>query len=166
MIKLILSNVLVRKLIKFGIVGGTSFLVSYLFFLGCCQYHFHFVDNDMNYVALMVYATLGDAVGLFVGFRLNKQWTFRHQAKSEQRYFGRYLLVYLVTFFINKGILLLVVEYLRIIPDDIRLYSAPIIATAISAMLNFIGTNHIVFKLADEDEGSGLSDGNDVIDVD
>jgi putative flippase GtrA len=147
MIKVILGNSLVRRMIKFGIVGGLAFAASYLTYFGFCQYHLTKAPDVKQYY--LIYKTLGDIVGLIVGFYINKYWTFRHEKRPDQNYFGKYFGVYLVTFFIGLGVIFIIIEYMPFVPY--RLYVAPLVATGVGAILNFIGTNNLVFKVADKE---------------
>lgn len=143
MIKNLIRNQLVRKAIKFGLVGGTAFVVSYLTYVALCKYHL-LQWGSIEKKNYLFYSAIGDIAGLLVGYVLNKKWTFRHHTQEEEKYFLRYFTVYAFTFVINKLILMLVIEYFTFVPH--RLYVAPILATAVSAALNFIGTNVFVFK--------------------
>lgn len=149
MIKVILGNVLLRKLIKFSITGGAAFGVSYLIYV-------YLVNRELKASGTaddvyLIYKTLGDIAGLMVSFLVNKYWTFRHQRQQGKKYFTGYFMVYFITFFLNIGITKVIVDYLTFLPD-LRLYFAPIISTGICAVINFLATNNLVFKVAVEDE--------------
>ncbi|MBI3234167.1 MAG: GtrA family protein, partial [Bacteroidetes bacterium] len=82
---------LLKKLIKFGLVGFTAAVISILIhWLIILQY------PQMNLVG----KAIGSIVGFFVGYALNRIWTYVDRTDDDQKYLGKYFIVYLVTFFI------------------------------------------------------------------
>src|ERR1043166_1534201 len=82
---------MMRKFIKFGIVGSTSALVSLaVFWLIILQYP-----------ALILFSkAVGYVMGFFVGFTLNKFWTYIDQTEDGEKYLLKYIVVYAATFLI------------------------------------------------------------------
>ncbi len=154
MIRIILQNKLVRKLIKFGIVGAASFVAGYITYAVLCELHLMVYHDVKKYY--LIYQVVGSIVGLFVSYAVNKNWTFRHQTQKKKSYFGRFALVYAIGFLINIALVYYFVDIADYLPAYLhknRLFVAPIFATVISSGVNFLASNKLVFKVEDvEDE--------------
>lgn len=145
-----------RKFIKFGIVGATSAGVS----LGV------FWIISMQYPAMnLVSKAIGYVMGFFVGFTLNKFWTYIDQTEEDEKYLLKYVMVYGVTFvvyllinfvfdhFVHPNLWFMhVAENLSL--NSVAVYleqNGPlvsnILAIFINIFLNFFGTNKLVFKV-------------------
>ena len=150
-----------KKFIKFGIVGTSSTAVSLLvFWLLTLQF------PALN----LLTKAAGWIMGFFVGFTLNKFWTYVDQTDDGEKYLIKYIAVYAVTFFIYLGFNLLCDHYLFpniYIADILESFgwlesaswvdnNGPFISNVISillnVMLNFIGTNFLVFKVPEPNE--------------
>jgi putative flippase GtrA len=104
-------------------------------------------DKLLNLLpAYIVFSMIGDTAGFLFGFFSNKSWTFRHQTAEQSSYFTKYLAVYAVTFVIGQMILYAMVHFGSHIPLVRDPYIAKIASAAICAVLNFLGTNYLVFK--------------------
>lgn len=86
MIRIILQNKLVRKLIKFGIVGAASFVAGYITYAVLCELHLMVYHDVKKYY--LIYQVVGSIVGLFVSYAVNKNWTFRHQTQKKKVILG------------------------------------------------------------------------------
>jgi len=74
----------IRKFLKFGIVGATRAGVS----LGV------FWLISLQYPALnLVSKAIGYIMGFFVGFTLNKFWTYIDQTEEDEKYLLKYIMV-------------------------------------------------------------------------
>src|SRR5688572_6942295 len=124
MIKRIKNNPLTKKIMKFGVVGGICTMLSYGIFLLLSEV-FH-----MNYLVAQVISYLA---GLVLGFVLNRNWTFSSHLEEDEKYFTRYLLVYLVSLGLSNVFLWLLVENL-----NFESWFANILATVLSTATNFI----------------------------
>lgn len=150
-----------KKFIKFGIVGTSSTAVSLLVFWLL----------SLQFPALnLLTKAAGWIMGFFVGFTLNKFWTYVDQTDDGEKYLIKYIAVYAVTFFIYLGFNLLCDHYLFpniYIADILESFgwlesaswvdnNGPFISNVISillnVMLNFIGTNFLVFKVPEPNE--------------
>lgn len=150
-----------KKFIKFGIVGTSSTVVSLLVFWLL----------SLQFPALnLLTKAAGWIMGFFVGFTLNKFWTYVDQTDDGEKYLIKYIAVYAVTFFIYLGFNLLCDHYIfpniyiaNILESLGWLQSAewtnnngPLVSNVISillnVMLNFIGTNFLVFKVPEPNE--------------
>jgi len=145
-----------RKFIKFGIVGATSAAVS----LGV------FWLISLQYPALnLLSKAIGYVMGFFVGFTLNKFWTYIDQTEEDEKYLLKYILVYAITFLVY---LLVNVVFDHMVHPNLwfsQLASnlnfcflasylenngplvSNILAIFINIFLNFFGTNKLVFKV-------------------
>ena len=82
---------LLHKFLKFGFVGVLSTLVSlFVFWMIMLQYpQYNLLSKAIGYI-----------MGFFVGFTLNKLWTYVDHAEEGETYLLRYMIVYAVTFFV------------------------------------------------------------------
>ncbi|MFZ4797883.1 MAG: GtrA family protein [Bacteroidia bacterium] len=150
-----------KKFIKFGIVGTSSTAVSLLVFWLL----------SLQFPALnLLTKAAGWIMGFFVGFTLNKFWTYVDQTDDGEKYLIKYIAVYAVTFFIYLGFNVLCDHYLfpniyiaNVLESFDWIQSAswidnngPFISNVISILLNvilnFIGTNFLVFKVPEPNE--------------
>ena len=148
-----------KKFIKFGIVGATSASVS----LGV----FWLLVNQFPALNLLSKA-IGYIMGFFVGFTLNKFWTYIDQTEDE-KYLLKYILVYAVTFVIYLALnfvfdhFLHPNEWFAVLTQGMfenRLSSwlnangplvSNVLAIFINIFLNFFGTNKLVFRVPEPD---------------
>jgi putative flippase GtrA len=145
-----------KKFIKFGIVGTSSTMVSLLVFWLL----------SLQFPALnLLTKAAGWIMGFFVGFTLNKFWTYVDQTDDGEKYLIKYIAVYAITFFIYLGFNFLCDHY--IFPNVYMAdffksmewlktsewlnnngpFVSNIISILLNVMLNFIGTNFLVFKV-------------------
>ena len=150
----------IRKFLKFGIVGATSAGVS----LGV------FWLISLQYPALnLMSKAIGYVMGFFVGFTLNKFWTYIDQTEEDEKYLLKYVMVYGITFVVYLLVNFVFDHILQ--PnqwfasmatqmefDFIATYlteNGPlvsnILAIFINIFLNFFGTNKLVFKVPEPD---------------
>ncbi len=151
---------MMRKFLKFGIVGATSAAVSLgVFWLIVSQY------PALNLVS----KAIGYIMGFFVGFTLNKFWTYIDQTEDGEKYLLKYIIVYASTFIIyllvNFGFdhwlmpnLWLAELALNAQQPEIAAWltvNGPLVSNVLSifinVFLNFFGTNFLVFKVPEPD---------------
>ena len=77
-----------------------------------------------------------------IGF-YNKNFTFKSNTKSPFK-FILFLILYLATLSVNVSLNEIILSYIG--KSDMSLFIAFLIATAMSATINFLGMKHIVFK--------------------
>ena len=149
-----------RKYIKFGIVGATSASVSLgVFWLLLNQY------PSLNLLS----KAIGYIMGFFVGFTLNKFWTYIDQTDEDEKYLLKYILVYAVTFVIYLALNFVFDHFLHpnewianlmgsILENKISIWMlengplvSNVLAIFINIFLNFFGTNKLVFKVPEPD---------------
>ncbi len=150
-----------HKLTKFGIVGVISTLASLLvFWLITLQY------PQYNLLA----KAIGYLMGFFVGFTLNKLWTYVDRTEDGEKYLLKYIIVYGITFFVYLGFNFLCDHYihpevyivswvgglLSELSKEFIMQNATLISNLLSIIvnvgMNFLGTNFLVFKVPSPDE--------------
>jgi putative flippase GtrA len=149
------NNPRLLKLFRFCVVGGTAFILSILVF-NLLKNGIEFFDKYLGIASI-----IGDLCGLVYGFYVNKHWTYSNQKREGEKYFVRYMTLYATTIFLNwvffKFFLWALSRYSLMIPtldQNIRDNIAKISATAITTVLNFAGTNYIIFKRIQEEEST------------
>ncbi|HLP32729.1 MAG TPA: GtrA family protein [Bacteroidia bacterium] len=146
-----IQNRRLKKLIKFGVVGATAFMASYLMYILLCKSFLSF-GHQLDEIFLSVlpfyilFSVVGDITGIAVGYPINKKWTFKTQVDHSRNYFIGYAMVYVFSFLLNQFILYALVEWCRAYPYISDPFISKIIATGFSASTNFAGTNFLVFQ--------------------
>jgi putative flippase GtrA len=149
-----------RKFLKFGIVGATSAGVS----LGV------FWLISLQYPALnLVSKAIGYIMGFFVGFTLNKFWTYIDQTEEDEKYLLKYVMVYGITFVVYLLVNFVMDHFIHPnewfanlagqlnLPSisDWLMLNGPLVSNVlaifINIFLNFFGTNKLVFKVPEPD---------------
>lgn len=147
-----------HRFAKFGIVGVISTLASlFVFWLITLQY------PQYNLPA----KAIGYIMGFFVGFSLNKLWTYVDQTEDGERYLLKYIIVYGITFFVFLGFNFICDHYIHpeifvtqllspFLSDSwtaFLLSNGPlvsnILAIGLNVGMNFLGTNFLVFRVPD-----------------
>jgi putative flippase GtrA len=146
------NNRRLLKLFRFCVVGGSAFLVSMLIFNVLKNFIYFFS------VHFVIASVIGDLSGLIYGFYINKHWTYSAQKKEEERYFFKYLTLYTFTIILNSLLLKTFIWVLtnytifdESISQNIKENIAKIGATGITTLLNFIGTNYVIFVRDESD---------------
>jgi putative flippase GtrA len=126
----------VRRATRFGIVGVANTAIDFIIFTTLVHF-FQLPYLWANVVAFSV-ASLNSYI-------VNRRWTFRSSARDIHREALQYIVVLTIGFFINEGVLYLVVE---------KTSAAPLIgklmATGISLIWNFLANRFWTFKGAVE----------------
>lgn len=151
---------LMRKFLKFGIVGTISTLVSLAaFWLMNLQFpQYNLLSKAIGYI-----------LGFFVGFGLNKFWTYIDQTDDDEKYLVKYIMVYGITFVIYLVFNFVCDHYaypnlwMAHIVEPMGYmraaawmeHNGPLISNMLSIVLNvflnFFGTNFLVFRVPDPD---------------
>jgi len=152
---------LIHKFIKFGFVGCVSTVASlFVFWLIALQFpQFNLLSKAIGYI-----------MGFFVGFTLNKFWTYVDQTEDGEKYLLKYVVVYGITFFVYLAFNYVCDHFWH--PE---VYIAPLVknagfneagewllqngtftsnvlSIALNVVLNFLGTNFLVFKVPAPEE--------------
>ena len=120
------------QLRRFLIVGSTTVLVDFGFYTLCLALG----------MAIDPAKGLGFIAGTFFAYLANRFWTF--EASAVRGRLLRFLVLYLTTLVINVGVNAAVVAVAGTSP--IGLGFAFVVATGVSASLNFIGMKFIGFR--------------------
>lgn len=150
-----------HKFLKFGVVGVISTLASlFVFWLITIQY------PQYNLPA----KAIGYLMGFFVGFTLNKLWTYVDRTGDGERYLLKYIIVYAITFFFYLGFNFICDHYIHpevyitawfgsLIPASLAdfmlangTFVSNILSIGVNVALNFLGTNFLVFRVPNPDE--------------
>jgi putative flippase GtrA len=145
-----------KQLTKFAIAGFTAVFCDLLVYYILSS----FLPTDLS-------KALGFISGTFVTYNINKFWTWRQNDRNTRRLMN-FLLLYAVSMVVNVAInsyaLGLIPDYeillqLRFTMDDITplatfkadKFTAFVIATVFSSIVNFLGQKYWVFKEVNED---------------
>ena len=123
-----------QHLPKFLIVGVIGTVINYLVF-----YLIYSIWN-VNYILACI---VGYISGLFLGFYLNKEWTFKRNDHvfSGKSLVLRYICLYGFTLVIAVLVLYLIVEIANVNP-----LFGYIVSIFCSTVLNFYGLKYVVFR--------------------
>ena len=123
-----------RELVIFLIVGASTVLVDFMTYRGLIQFQVMEVD--------MAKAT-GFLVGTLFAYFANRFWTFGHKLHAPGSAW-RFLVLYASTLGAN---VLINAFSLKLLADTAAAFQlAFLLATGVSACLNFLGMKFIVFK--------------------
>ena len=120
------------QLRRFLVVGSTTVLVDFGFYTLCLALS----------MAIDPAKALGFVAGTFFAYLANRYWTF--EASAVRGRLLRFLLLYLTTLAINVGVNAAVVAFVG--TSSMALGFAFVVATGVSASLNFVGMKFIVFR--------------------
>lgn len=146
---------------KFGFVGVASTIASLMvFWLITLQF------PQYNLIA----KAIGYIMGFFVGFALNKLWTYVDQAEDGEKYLLKYVVVYAFTFFVYLVFNYACDHYIhpeRYIGPVVEWFGfteigawllvngtfvSNVLSIGINVVINFLGTNYLVFKVPSPQE--------------
>lgn len=122
-----------KHLILFLIIGIITVAIDYLVYI----YLFH------NFFRNSISKSIGFLSGTLFSFYANKKYNYKIEGKTF-RYLSNYLLLYFGTMtlnvFVNKYLLIILSNHFY------RIQISFLIATTISASINYLGMNFLVFK--------------------
>ncbi len=125
-----------RELGIFLIVGSMAVMVDYLTYRSLVW---------TQWLGIDVAKAVGFITGTVFAYFANRFWTFGHKSHAAGSVW-RFALLYTVTLLANVGINALVLTGLAEIPAAVQI--AFLIATGVSAAMNFIGLKWFAFKAA------------------
>ncbi len=121
-----------QQFLRFIVVGLISTAVSYGVFLGLFS---------LAYIHYQIASAAGFIAGVFVGFPLNKAWTYSKKDQTSTRQKIAYGLVYLGSLALSLVFLYLAVDCVGL---DARI--ANVLSIGLTTCTNYIGTKFFVFK--------------------
>lgn len=121
-----------KQFLRFIVVGLVSTSISYSAF---------FIALRLFFVQYLLSSCIGFVVGVFVGFSLNKNWTFSSKTIQSKKIIIGYFSVYVVSLLINLIFLRVTVGEFSMMPEI-----SNFLAICITTCTNFIGIKFFVFK--------------------
>lgn len=125
-----------RELGLFLLIGSLTVLIDYLTYRALIWIHLLDVDAAK---------CVGFVAGTVFAYFANRFWTFGHKQHATGSAW-RFALLYAITLLTNVVINSLALSALITLPGSVQL--AFLIATAVSATMNFVGMKSFVFKAA------------------
>jgi|TARA_B100001964_G_scaffold220119_1_gene262862 putative flippase GtrA len=123
---------LLKRVIRFSIVGGLSTVVNYAcFFFMYKVLQFHYIFSS----------SIGYIIGLLVGYGLNKNWTFVKKVLVGKSYLFQYSMAQIMGLIFCQILLYILVETFKIDP-----LLANIIAIGFATIVSFLLIDLFVFK--------------------
>lgn len=128
MVEWIKSKFEIKEILKFLVGGGSAVVVDALFY-GILKAYIDFsVAKAISYI-----------LGAFVGFIINKLWTFESK-KFKVAEIYKYIILYACSALVNTGVNKFVIW---IIPSTVFAF---LCATGTSTVMNFLGQKFLVFR--------------------
>lgn len=127
---LIANKLFSDKRIRFVFVGGINTLVGYGSYVILVFFGVHYIIAN----------TLATVIGITTSYFSNKYFTFKVLKKSSAEII-RFVLVYAVGYFINLGILYVLVDVM-----GGNRYISGLITLLVTTMLSYFGHNYFSFK--------------------
>jgi putative flippase GtrA len=125
---------IVSQALRFGLVGTANTAIG-LLLIYSLMYFF-----DAN--PLLANAG-GYAVGMGIGFALNRKWTFSDDGAIRNT-LPRYLMVLALAYLANHGVAIAGIRILHMNP-----YSVQLLGMGVYTTLNFFGCRHFAFRTCD-----------------
>lgn len=128
MVEWIKSKFEIKEILKFLVGGGSAVVVDALFYAILKAYIDFSVAKAISYI-----------LGAFVGFIINKLWTFESK-KFKVAEIYKYIILYACSALANTGVNKFVIW---IIPSTVFAF---LCATGTSTVMNFLGQKFLVFR--------------------
>lgn len=128
MVEWIKSKFEIKEILKFLVGGGSAVVVDALFYAILKAYIDFSVAKAISYI-----------LGAFVGFIINKLWTFESK-KFKVAEIYKYIVLYACSALVNTGVNKFVIW---IIPSTVFAF---LCATGTSTVMNFLGQKFLVFR--------------------
>lgn len=128
MVEWIKSKFEIKEILKFLVGGGSAVVVDALFYAILKAYIDFSVAKAISYI-----------LGAFVGFIINKLWTFESK-KFKVSEIYKYIILYACSALVNTGVNKFVIW---IIPSTVFAF---LCATGTSTFMNFLGQKFLVFR--------------------
>lgn len=129
-----ISNLIPSQLKKFLIVG---------FLTVALDFSIYQIILSLNLTSISFAKGISFVAGTIFSYVFNKTWTFLH-ISNYLRTSMKFLILYTTTLFLNVNINLIFLNILGV--SEYAIYISFIVATACSALCNFLGMKLIVFR--------------------
>ena len=123
-IKKLLKNELVQQIIKFGICGGTSFIIDYVIFTLLSQ------ALGIHY---LIASIISFSISVIYNYILSIKWVFNVTKKQTSKEFILFIILSVIGLGLNSLIMYICVDLMKI-----HELISKVIATAIVMVYNFI----------------------------
>lgn len=120
------------RILKYGIVGGTGAVIDF------SLYAIFITFFNLPYLAANI---ISFSTGTLVVYILQKNWTFNFQEAAHREVFGKFLVVVIITFFLNNAILIVCISFLGIDP-----LVSKVIQILLSFLFGFTANSRFVFR--------------------
>ena len=124
MIEKIKNNKLLMQILKFGIVGGTSFLIDYGIFT---------ILSQLLHIHYLIASILSFTISVIYNYILSIKWVFDVSKKQTTKEFAIFVILSVIGLGLNSLIMYISVDLL-----NIHEMISKILATAIVMVYNFI----------------------------
>ena len=128
----IFKNKLLNQILKFGLVGGTAFVIDYVLLYFCTEFlHIHYLISSI----------ISFTVSVIFNYILSIKWVFDVKKKQDVKDFVIFIILSVIGLGINSLIMYVMVEKF-----GVYYMLSKIVATAVVMVYNFITRKIFVEK--------------------
>ena len=128
----IFKNKLLNKILKFGLVGGTAFVIDYVLLYFCTEFlHIHYLISSI----------ISFTVSVIFNYILSIKWIFDVKKKQDVKDFVIFIILSVIGLGINSLIMYVMVEKF-----GVYYMLSKIVSTAVVMVYNFITRKIFVEK--------------------
>ena len=128
----IFKNKLLNQILKFGLVGGTAFVIDYVLLYFCTEFlHIHYLISSI----------ISFTVSVIFNYILSIKWVFDVKKKQDVRDFVIFIILSVIGLGINSLIMYVMVEKF-----GVYYMLSKIVSTAVVMVYNFITRKIFVEK--------------------
>ena len=128
----IFKNKLLNQILKFGLVGGTAFVIDYVLLYFCTEFlHIHYLISSI----------ISFTVSVIFNYILSIKWVFDVKKKQDVKDFVIFIILSVIGLGINSLIMYVMVEKF-----GVYYMLSKIVSTAVVMVYNFITRKIIVEK--------------------
>ncbi len=128
----IFKNKLLNQILKFGLVGGTAFVIDYVLLYFCTEFlHIHYLISSI----------ISFTVSVIFNYILSIKWVFDVKKKQDVKDFVIFIILSVIGLGINSLIMYVMVEKF-----EVYYMLSKIVSTAVVMVYNFITRKIFVEK--------------------
>lgn len=128
----IFKNKLLNQILKFGLVGGTAFVIDYVLLYVCTEFlHIHYLISSI----------ISFTVSVIFNYILSIKWVFDVKKKQDVKDFVIFIILSIIGLGINSLIMYVMVEKF-----EVYYMLSKIVSTAVVMVYNFITRKIFVEK--------------------